>query len=301
MTGEEIQPDMSEQAVTSTGPDKRLHRRITASDGWFAIPWREIVDYKDLLWLLVKRDLTAIYKQTVLGPLWFIIQPLFTTVVFTVIFGRVAKISTDGVPHFIFYMCGTVFWGYFQGCMTHSANSLVNNARLYSKVYFPRLIIPLSGLFVNLAHFALNAVMLAGFFVYFYFFKDTGLSPSKYFPLVVLLVIQAPLLGLGVGIWVAALTTRYRDFSFALPLIAQLWMYATPIVYPASLVVNPTFVKLLWLNPMSFIVETARFLITGSGSVTLAGGLTSVVMTLMILFSGLVLFNKVQRTFVDTV
>ena len=279
-----------------------LHRtHIRANQPWWTINFGEIVEYRDLLWMLVVRDLTAVYKQTILGPLWFIIQPLITTLVFTVIFGKVAKVSTDGVPQFVFYMCGTVLWNYFSGCMTQGANSLVSNTNVLTKVYFPRLIIPLSGVFTNLAHFALNLVMFFGFYGYFFFFTSSGMKPHWELVLFPLLVLQCALIGLGVGLWVAALTTKYRDLRFALTFLTQIWMYATPIVYPASLVVRPSMRLLLWSNPMSFIVESARWMFTGTGTVTIPAATLSIGMTLILLVSGLFLFNRVQRTFVDTI
>lgn len=274
---------------------------IRANQPWWRIPWKEIVEYRDLLWLMVKRDLTAIYKQTILGPLWFIIQPLVTTIVFTVIFGKVANVSTDGVPHLIFYMCGTVLWNYFQGCMNHGANSLIGNTGVLSKVYFPRLIIPLSGVFTNLAHFLLNLLMFLGLFVYFIIFTKSDLKPSPLLILFPFLVLQCALIGLGVGLWVAALTTKYHDLRFALQFLTQIWMYATPIVYPASLIVSPTYRLLLWSNPMSFVVECSRWMFTGSGTVTTASITISIGMTLFLLVSGMFIFNRVQRTFVDTI
>jgi lipopolysaccharide transport system permease protein len=274
---------------------------IRANQPWWRIPWREIVEYRDLLWLMVKRDLTAIYKQTILGPLWFILQPLVTTIVFTVIFGKVANISTDGVPHLIFYMCGTVLWNYFQGCMNQGANSLIGNTGVLSKVYFPRLIIPLSGVFTNLAHFLLNILMFLGFFGYFIIFTKSALKPNLLIILFPFLVLQCALIGLGVGLWVAALTTKYHDLRFALVFLTQIWMYATPIVYPASLIVSPTYRLLMWSNPMSFVVECSRWMFTGSGTVTTPSIVISIGMTLFLLVSGMFIFNKVQRTFVDTI
>lgn len=274
---------------------------IRANQTWWKIDWREIVEYRDLLWMLIVRDLTSVYKQTILGPLWFIIQPLITTVVFTVIFGKVANVPTDGIPPFVFYMCGTVLWNYFQGCMTQGANSLVSNTNVLSKVYFPRLIIPLAAVFTNLAHFALNFAMFLAFFFYFLFFTHAPMHPRLELVLFPLLVLQCALIGLGVGLWVAALTTKYRDLRFALTFLTQIWMYATPIVYPASLVVKPSMRILLWSNPMSFVVESARWMFTGTGTVTALGASLSVVMTLILLVSGLLIFNRVQRTFVDTI
>jgi lipopolysaccharide transport system permease protein len=274
---------------------------IKANQSFWRINFRELVEYRDLLWMLVVRDLTAIYKQTVLGPLWFVIQPLVTTLVFTVIFGKVANVSTDGMPHFIFYMSGTVLWNFFAGCMTQSSNSFVSNTNVLTKVYFPRLIIPLSSVFTNLAHFALNLVMFLGFYFYFLFFTSASIQPRWELTLFPLLIIQCALLGLGVGLWVAALTTKYRDLRFALPFLTQLWMFATPIVYPASLVVRPSMKLLLWSNPMSFVVEGARWMFTGTGTVNLMAASLSIGITVLLLVSGLVLFNRVQRTFVDTI
>ena len=251
--------------------------------------------------LMVKRDLTAIYKQTVLGPLWFVIQPLVTTVVFTIIFGKVAKIPTDGVPHFIFYMSGLVFWNYFQGVLNHAAGSLVGNMGLMSKVYFPRLIAPLSGVFVNLATLVLNSTIFLCFFAWFMLSGSSGMHPNAWLCIMPLLVIQCGLMGLGFGLWISALTIKYRDLRFALPFLIQLWMYATPIVYPASLVIRPGFKLLLWLNPMTAVVEFSRFAFTGKGVPDVGGLALSWAVTLIVLVSGLFLFNKVQRTFVDTI
>jgi lipopolysaccharide transport system permease protein len=273
---------------------------IRANNSWWHIDWHEIVEYRDLLILLVKRDLTAIYKQTILGPLWFVLQPLLTTVVFTIIFGAVAKIPTDGVPHFVFYMSGTIFWNYFQGVLNHGAGSLVTNTSMLSKVYFPRLIIPLSGVFVNLAHLALNFVLFLGFYGWF-MVRGSEMAPNGWLLLLPVLIIQCGLMGLGFGLWVSALTIKYRDLKFALAFLIQLWMYATPIVYPASLVVKPSLKLILWLNPMTAVIEFSRHGFTGQGSTDLPGLGLSWAVTLLVLISGLFLFNKVQRTFVDTI
>lgn len=279
-----------------------FHTKIKADQNWLRIPFREIWNYRDLLWLIVKRDLTAVYKQTLLGPSWVIVPPLMQSVVFTVIFGFVANLSTDGTPKFIFYMCGTVFWFFFQGIMSHSGNSLVSNSSLYSKVYFPRMVIPLAGVCVNFFHFLLNFVIFVGFYAYFVLFVPCSLTVSSYVGLFLpLLVAQAGLLGLGVGLWVAALTTKYRDLRFALPLLTQLWMYGTPIAYPFSAIHRPVLKMLIMLNPMSFVVEAGRYLMSGSGGASLQMGVISGIGTIFVFITGLLLFNKVQRTFVDTI
>ena len=273
---------------------------ITANSSWWRFNWEEIADYRDLLWFLVKRDLTVIYKQTILGPLWFVIQPLVTTLVFTVIFGKVAKVPTDGVPQFVFYMTGTIMWNYFQNCLTQSGNTLIGNADILSKVYFPRLIIPISNVFTNLAHFFLNFVLYLGFYLWF-FFSSPEMRPVPEIVFFPFLVLQCAVVGLAVGLWIAALTTKYRDFRFAITFFTQLWMYGTPIVYPASLVTSPTLQTVMWCNPMSFVVECTRVMFTGSGTVTLKTATISIGITIFLLISGLFLFNKVQRNFVDTV
>lgn len=272
---------------------------IKAHQPWWHVNWRELWEYRDLLKMMVLRNLTAIYKQTILGPLWFVIQPLMTTLVFTVIFGRVAEISTDGIPHVLFYMSGTVLWNYFSGCMTQSGNSLANNMNVLKKVYFPRLVVPLSAVFTNFAHFVLNLIMFLGFFLYFVFFTESGVSPRGSLLAFPLLVLQCAALGLAVGLWVAALTIKYRDLRFALPFLTQIWMYATPIVWPASLVVRPEMRAILWINPMSFIVECARWMLTGTGTVAIGPAVLSIGMTVVLLISGLFLFNRAQRDFVD--
>jgi len=273
---------------------------IKAGAPWWRIDFREIWEYRDLLFSLVKRDLTAIYKQSILGPLWFVIQPLLTTLVFTIIFGKVAKIPTNGIPHFIFYMSGTIFWNYFQGVLNFGARSLVSNMGILSKVYFPRLIIPLSGVFVNFAHLALNSIVFLGFYAWF-LYHGSEMAPNRWLFLLPISILQCGLLGLGFGLWVSSMTIKYRDLQFALPFLVQLWMYATPIVYPASLVVNPVLKVVLWLNPMTAVVEFSRYGFTGSGTPELWGLALSWTVTLLVLVSGLFLFNKLQRNFVDTI
>lgn len=273
---------------------------IHSNNPWWQIKWRELIEYRDLLWLLAKRDVTVVYKQTILGPLWFFIQPLITSLVFTVIFGKVAKIPTDGIPHFVFYMSGTVIWTYFTGVLNNSASSLVGSASLLSKVYFPRLVIPLAAIISNLAFFLLNLAIYAAVYL-FYVFKGVALQPTWWLMALPLLVLYTAMAGLGIGLWVAAVTTKYRDLRFALPFLLQMWMYATPIVYPASGVVDPRYRVILWINPISVAVESIRHMFTGASTLNLQSFAIAGAITLSILVSGLFVFNKVQRTFVDTV
>ncbi len=273
---------------------------IEPTKSYLSIKWKEIFEYRDLLVLLAKRDITVVYKQTILGPIWFLIQPIITALVFTVIFGRIAKIATGGIPHFVFYMSGTVMWNYFSSVLNNSATSLVGNANLLSKVYFPRLIVPFASVLSNFVHFLLNMAIFVVFYLYFYF-TGASLQPSWWILALPLLIVYTALTGLGFGLWVAALTTKYRDMRFALPFILQMWMYATPIVYPASSVTNPVFRMILWTNPMSVAVELNRYLFTGISSVSLIPVLIGVSVTTLVLVSGVIVFNRVQRNFVDTI
>lgn len=273
---------------------------IEPTKSFFRINWREIAEYRDLLFLLAKRDITVVYKQTILGPLWFLIQPLITAVVFTVIFGHVAKITTRGIPHFVFYMSGTVLWNYFSAVLNNSATSLIGNANLLSKVYFPRLIVPFASVFSNLVHLMVNMAVFVVFCLYHYS-AGSPIGPSWSLLGLPLLVIYTALVGLGFGLWVAAVTTKYRDLRFALPFILQMWMFATPIVYPASGVANPLFRLIMWANPMSIAVELNRHMFTGISCLGSVPILIGVAATAVVLASGLFVFNRVQCNFVDTV
>jgi lipopolysaccharide transport system permease protein len=249
---------------------------------------------------MVLRDLTAIYKQSILGPLWFVLQPLATTLVFSVIFGNIAKLGTDGIPHFLFYLSGMVLWNYFQGVMNGVADSLIGNATVFGKVYFPRLIVPLSLATSNLAQFFLSFCMFLGFFLYYSLFTGATITPSWWIFALPLLVLHCAVIGLGVGLWLSAMTVKYRDLRFALPFLAQLWMFSTPIVYPASMVP----VKWHWilaLNPMAAVIEFNRFAFFSTGFIKVDVMLGSVATGLTLLLSGVFVFNKVQRTFVDTI
>lgn len=276
---------------------------IQPTKNFFKINIKELVEYRDLLMLLVKRDLTVIYKQTVLGPLWFLIQPLITTVVFTIIFGKVANISTDGLPHIVFYMSGIVIWNYAQGVMNTAGNSLATNSTMLSKVYFPRLIIPLSGVISNLVYLGLNMLMFLTFYFYYYLIQTgtTQFAPTWALLAFPLLIFYTAIVGLGVGLWIAAITTKYRDFRFMLPFIVQVWMYATPIIYPASVVSNPLYRWLIWANPVSIAVELNRYMFTGQTTLALTEIIIGCVSTIIIFLFGLAFFNKIQKNFVDVI
>ncbi len=266
---------------------------------WLDLDIRSIWQYRDLLMLLVWRDFVAKYKQTILGPLWFIIQPLTMTLVFTVIFGHVARLSTDGLPPLLFYLCGQLGWNYFAQTLGSTSSSLLANAGLFGKVYFPRLVVPLATLISNLFAFVIQAATFAAFFIYFKFTPQAG-SYGLTWQVVFLplLLLHAAILSLAVGLLMSAATVKYRDLSHASTLIVQVWMYATPIIYPLSKV--PA--QWRWVaaaNPMTPIVESFRFVLLGTGTVVPAHVACSVAVTIALAAAGLLLFGRVEKTFVD--
>ena len=275
---------------------------IKPSRGWLHLNLRDLWGYRDLLFLLVHRDFVAKYKQTVLGPAWFILQPLLTTVVFTVIFGKVARIPTDGLPPVLFYLGGLLGWSYFAQTFQSASGTLVANADLFGKVYFPRLVVPLSAVISNLLAFALQLATFLCFWTYFKFFSAAGESfgfsgAIIVFPLVVL---QIAALSLGVGLWLSALTAKYRDFIYLSGFIIQLWVYATPVIYPLSQIPEGW----RWvavLNPMTMPVETIKYMLLGRGIVVPFYVALSLAVTVVLLLSGVLVFNKIEKTFVDTI
>ena len=275
---------------------------IKPNRSWFKIDWREIWAYRDLLTLLVRRDFVSKYKQTVLGPIWFIFQPLVMTVVFTIVFNKVAKLSTDNLPPVLFYMSGLLAWNYFNQSFNTISSTFRSNANVFGKVYFPRLVVPLGFLLSGLIAAALQLGAFLIIFAYFKLFTETSDTFAisvliVFFPL---LVIQTACLSLGVGLWFTSLTAKYRDLVHALQFVTQVWMYATPIIYPTTAIAEQ-YRWLLALNPMTSVVESTRLIFLGQGTLTPAILISSVVLTFLILISGVLIFNRVQRTFIDTV
>jgi lipopolysaccharide transport system permease protein len=249
--------------------------------------------------LFVRRDFVARYKQTILGPLWFIIQPILTTLMFTVVFSQVAGISTDGLPPMLFYMAGTVAWTYFSTCLNSTSNTFVSNAGIFGKVYFPRLTVPLSIVISNLIQFAIQFALLAAIML-FYYLRGTAIHLNGYVVLIPYLIVIMALMGLGFGIIISSLTTKYRDLTNLVAFGMQLWMYATPIIYPLSKV--PAKFKMFVLaNPVTPIVETFRFALLGSGSVSQGQLMYCSVFTLVVMVIGIVMFNRVEQSFMDVV
>lgn len=278
---------------------------IRPNQGWFNIDWKGLKDYRDLLILLVRRDFVSKYQQTVLGPLWFIINPLITTIVFTLVFGKVVGISTDEMNPTLFYMSGLVAWSYFSSVLSSTAGTFTGNAHLFGKVYFPRLIVPLAMAASHLFTFAIQLSTFTAIFVIYHFTgKAAGLAPSPLLLLLPLFIIHMAMLALGVGMSLSALTAKYRDFHHLSGFLVQLWMYATPIIYPLSSLIKkipPGWEWLGVLNPMTMVVETFRFCLMGKGTFNFAFYGISFAISAIVFVIGLMLFQRAARTFVDTV
>ncbi len=281
-------------------PEQNYEIIIKPNKSWFYVDWQGLLHYRDLLFLLVRRDFVARYKQTILGPIWFIVQPLFTAFTFTIVFANVIKVSTDQLPPMLFYMCALVPWGYFASSLETTSKSLLANAALFNKVYFPRLIIPLSIIISNLIALTIQLSVFLVFYFYFKFLSPLGvlIQPNLFILVLPLFLLQTAAVALGFGLWVSAMTVKYRDFQNLMTFLIPLWMYATPIIYPTS-VVSEKWRVFLALNPMAGIVDSFRYAFFGSGYINELHILISVVGTIVVLVSGILVFNKVERTFVD--
>ncbi|PKO04187.1 MAG: ABC transporter permease [Chloroflexi bacterium HGW-Chloroflexi-3] len=272
---------------------------IEPKRGLLDLHLKDLWRYRDLVLLFVRRDFVSVYKQTILGPLWYLIQPLLTTITFTVIFGNIAQLPTDGLPQFLFYMSGTVIWTYFADCLTKTSNTFVNNAQLFGKVYFPRLAVPVSILLSNLITFAIQFTF---FLAFMGFFALTGASlyPNWWILISPVLIFMMAGLGLGFGIIISSLTTKYRDLRFLVQFGVQLLMYATPVIYPVSSI-PARFQPLIQANPMTPIVEAFRYAFLGAGSFNPMNLLYSFGFMVVVVTIGTVIFNRVEATFMDTV
>ncbi len=267
---------------------------------WWALHLNAVWEYRDLLWLFVRRDFVAVYKQTILGPLWFFIQPLMTTAVFTVVFSGVAQISTDGFPAMLFYLAGTTPWNYFSNCLTRTSSTFVVNAGIFGKVYFPRLIAPLSVVASNIIQFLIQLLLFLGFLAW-HLAEGAPVHPDWTFVILLTptLLLHMAALGLGIGIIVSSLTTKYRDLTFLIAFGVQLAMYATPVIYPMSALPD-RWRWLIEMNPMSAPIEAFRAVYLG-GQIPWHGLGVSAATTTVLLFLGVAIFNRVERTFMDTV
>lgn len=265
----------------------------------FDLNLKEVFKYKDLILLFVQRNFKTRYKQTVLGPLWFIIQPLFTTIVQTFVFGNIAGLPTDGIPQFLFYMGGNVPWAYFVSCFVGTSNTFTGNARIFGKVYFPRLVTPISTVLTGMLNFLTQFIMFLGFIVYFAV-RGSNIHITWVAVLTPLIILQMAMLGMGFGIIISSMTTKYRDLQIFVGFGVSAWMYATPIIYSAS-TLSPKLYRLIMLNPVAPLVELMRYGWLGSGTTPFVFWGISWITTFIVLFIGIVIFNKVEKTFMDTV
>lgn len=275
---------------------------IKPKNDFFSLNFKEVWQYRDLLFLFVKRDVVTVYKQTLLGPIWYLIQPLLTSITFTIIFNNVAGISTGAVPPFLFNLAGITVWNYFTACLNGTSNTFAGNAGVFGKVYFPRFIVPLSVVISNLLKFGIQFSIFIAFYIYFYF-QGSIVSLNEiclFFPLLIILM---GVLGLGLGMFISSLVTKYRDFNYLIGFGVQLLMYLSAVVYPMSLI-NEKMPKYAWLveyNPLAYIIETSRYMLLNVGQISFYGIGYTVLVTLLVFFVGLLIFNKTEKSFIDTV
>lgn len=266
----------------------------------WSVDFKEIWRYRDLIALFVKRNIVIQYKQTILGPLWYIIQPVLTVIMNMVVFGGIAGMSTDGVPQILFYLAGNVCWFYFSDCLNQTSKTFTDNQTMFGKVYFPRMVVPISTVLSNLLRFGIQIGLFVVLYLY-YFYAGTSVSPNSYLLLFPVFIILLAGLGLGFGILVSSMTTKYRDLTILFTFIVQLWMYATPIVYPLSMVPEGKLRMLILANPMTPVIEAFKYATLGQGYFSWeALGYSFAFMTVLLVV-GIVVFNKVQRSFMDTV
>lgn len=280
--------------------EKKWDLTITPRDRLLAIDWKELWRYRDMFVLFVERNFRTAYKQTILGPLWFIITPVLSVIVYATVFGGIANIPTDGIPPILFYLLGISVWGYFSSCVSATSNSFVTNADIFGKVYFPRIIMPLVAVTTNLLTFAIQLAIFAAFYVYY---AATGTSLVIHWQVVLfpLLILLLALMSVGFGMIFSSMTTKYRDLQIMLAKIISLWVYITPVIYPLSLVTNEKLHMAMSLNPVTPVMEAIKYSLLGQGQFSWLWLGYSAAFTLVLLIFGLMLFNKVQKSFMDTV
>lgn len=272
---------------------------IKPKSKFLSLELSELWNHRDLVRMFVKRDFSSVYKQSILGPLWFFIQPIFTTIIFTVVFGNIAKISTDGIPKILFYLSGITLWNYFSDCLLGTSDTFIKNAAIFGKVYFPRLAVPISIVISNLMKFGVQLLLFL--LVYFYYmYNGAALQPNWVLLLSPLLIINMAVLGLGAGMIISAMTTKYRDLRFLVTFGVQLLMYATPVIYPLSSI-GPKYKWIMELNPMTAIIETFKYGFIGSGSFSVAALLQSSIVSIILFITGSLIFNRVEKTFMDNI
>lgn len=284
----------------SMNEDQEWTTVIKPRNNLFEVNLKEIWSYRDLLALFIKRDIVTQYKQTILGPLWYLIQPAMTTIMYMVVFGGIAKISTDGLPQPLFYLAGICIWQYFADCLNKTSNTFVSNQGIFGKVYFPRLIAPISTVISNSVRLGIQILLFTAVYIY-YVAVGVAIAPNIHLLLLPVLLIMIAGLALGFGIIISSLTTKYRDMTILFTFIVNLWMYATPVVYPLSTVTNPLIRKAMVLNPVTAITEAFKFSTMGIGEFSWGMLGYSFVFMVLLLAIGIIIFNRVQKSFMDTV
>lgn len=279
---------------------QKYHSHISSDHKWFDLKLKEVWHYKDLIWLFTKRSFVIKYKQTILGPAWLFLSPILTSLIYTFVFGGIAGMSTDNVPHILFYLSSTAVWTYFSTIINSNATTFTANANVFGKVYFPRLTMPISNVLAALIQFCIQMILVIVFLVYY---LATGQVRPNWLALLLipLVLLHLGIMGMGFGIIISSLTTKYRDLSILVGFGVSLWMYATPIVYPLSQLGDGLMKTLLMLNPVTAPVEIFRYALLGKGTICSVYLLISIVFTILVAIFGIIVFNKVERTFMDTV
>ena len=275
---------------------------ITPKNNFFSLNLKEVWQYRDLLFLFVKRDVVTVYKQTILGPLWYLIQPLLTSVTFTVIFNNVAGISTGSVPPFLFNLAGITIWNYFTACLSGTSDTFRSNASIFGKVYFPRIIVPISIVVSNLLKFGIQFLIFIVVYIYYYF-QGAAINLNSSVVFLPMLILLMGVLGLGLGMLISSLVTKYRDFTFLISFGVQLLMYLSAVMYPMALIKEkiPNYGWMVQYNPLAYIIEATRYMLLNIGQMSLSGLFYTFVVTIILFFIGLLIFNKTEKSFIDTV
>ncbi len=273
---------------------------ITPKDKVLSLDWREIWRYRDMFLLFVMRNFRTAYKQTILGPLWFIITPVLSVIVYVAVFGGIANIPTDGVPPALFYLLGISVWGYFASCLNSTSNSFVSNADIFGKVYFPRIIMPLVSVTTNMLSFFIQMLIFTAFYIYYFY---TGAPIQMHWQIVLfpVYILLLAFMAVGFGMMISSITTKYRDVQIIFGKIVSLWVYITPVIYPMSMVTNPKLHLAMQLNPVTPVMEAIKYSVLGQGQFSWLWLAYSVLMTFIMMLFGLMMFNKVQKSFMDTV
>ena len=276
------------------------HKKISAKRGLLELNLKEVWQYRDLIWLFTRKNFVLIYKQTILGPAWIILNPLISSIIYAVVFGGIAGIATEGVPTLLFYLCSNALWIFFSSCVSNNATAFTANANVFGKVYFPRLTVPVSNVLSAIIHFGVQMLLVLGVLVY-YILQGAVMPHWAAWLLVPVVLLQLGVLGLGTGIIVSSLTTKYRDLAILVTFGVQLWMFATPIVYPLSQLGDGLLRTIIMVNPVTMPVEMFRYAVLGSGAVEPLYWLLSWAVTILIALVGVLLFNNIEKTFMDTV